>query len=122
MRTDQYIGLSPRAQEYLEKNALSCFVTTIIEYPKDPVKKTIMSERSVETRLWQTTYDKIEGAFGNTFPLSEYRLSDGTKIREKVQAEPWSSGPCYFTCLVNKRTGEVIEETKWTEEEINEYL
>lgn len=38
---------------------------------------------------------------------------------EVVQAEPWSSGPCIFTCLMNlgslKRIGE------WSDEDINKW-
>ena len=122
MRTDQYIGLSEKAQEWLKKNALPCFVTVIKEFPKDPVTKTITSERSQHTELWKTEYGMIDTAYGNDFPLYQYRLKDQRKVVEVVQASPWSSGPCYFLCLVVKGTDEVIPESKWTDEEMDEYL
>lgn len=50
------------------------------------------------------------GMFGEKIPLSCWKLPDtekfkhanereGSCIREKVQATPWSSGPMIFTCL-----------------------
>lgn len=121
-RTDNYIGLSPRAEEFLKNNCHEIFVTTIREYPKDREKNTILSEKSVSVELWSEKYDKLEGAFYNSFPLYEYYLRNGKTVIEVLQADPWSSGPCFFLCLADKDTGNPIEETKWTEEEIEEYI
>ena len=122
MRTDQYMGLSPRAQEFLENNGLKCIITQIKEFPKDPIKKTVTSERKVWTELWREPYDEIEGAFGNKFSLYMYRLSDRTKIIEEIQEQPWSSGPCFFLCLKYKKTDVLIPDTRWTEQEIEDSI
>ena len=74
-RTDQYIGLTSAASNYLGS---------------------IGAERT-------KTYE-IEGAW-NTITLSVYekKLEDGVNLferfTEEVQESPWSSGPMYFTHL-----------------------
>jgi hypothetical protein len=39
--------------------------------------------------------------------LVEYTLKDGSKVREIVQAVPWSAGPCIFLALQNEQ-GETL--------------
>jgi len=41
---------------------------------------------------------------------------EGEKIREIIQAIPWSGGPCIFLCL-KLENGQLIGE--WTNEELN---
>ncbi len=55
-------------------------------------------------------------------PFSKYSLPDGRVLVEDVQSEPWSSGPCYFLALKDHKTGDWVEETLWSEEEMNEHL
>ena len=50
--------------------------------------------------------------------LDEFVLKDGRKIREVLQAAPWSSGPCIFLCLEYADTEERMFE--WTEQEIRD--
>ncbi|MHA2428916.1 MAG: hypothetical protein ACXADB_12910 [Candidatus Hermodarchaeia archaeon] len=101
MRTDQMIGLSPRGQKLVA----------------DP-------------NLTRVQHTLLEGAFGNTFPLYEWRLPiwqyadtyKMTLVLEEVQASPWSSGPCFFLALKDKESREWIKESLWTNQEMEEYL
>lgn len=44
-------------------------------------------------------YVGAHGMFGEDIELGQWRDADGNTYREVVQADPWSSGPCIFTCL-----------------------
>lgn len=44
-------------------------------------------------------YVGAHGMFGEDIELGQWRDADGNRYREVVQADPWSSGPCIFTCL-----------------------
>ena len=44
-------------------------------------------------------YIGAHGMFGEDIELGRWRDADGNAYREVVQADPWSSGPCIFTCL-----------------------
>ena len=73
----------------------------------------------------QDKQNQTLGMFDEVIPLGVWR-KDEKLYYEKVQIEPWSSGPMIFTCIVehNIETGFlVIEETMWIEEyvERNEY-
>ena len=64
----------------------------------------------------------IEGAWDDKVAdLYQYTLSDGKVYTEYVQADPWSSGPCYFIALKDENDVP-ISESLWTEEEIEGYL
>lgn len=109
MRCTQLIGLSPAATNYLQENGI------------------IIKGKSCPT-CGHTSFDDYDckvygeahasGMFDDGPDLREYKLKDGSTVKEIVQATPWSSGPCIFLCLAKdgKRIGE------WTEEEIDERL
>jgi hypothetical protein len=92
MRTDQYIGLNERGKKFVEglRAEILC---------------------------------KFEGAFYNKFYLYAYYadneefMSIEPTCIEFIQEAPWSSGPMYFIALTTIR-GTQVEESLWTEEEI----
>ncbi len=86
----QFVGLHHRAELYLRK-------------------KGIVSQRR---------YAHAYGMFEEELPLLEYRLRDGSVVREIEQCSPWSSGPVIFYCL--EKGGKQI--SRWSDQEINEYL
>ena len=49
--------------------------------------------------------------------LNRYTFPDGRVLVEKVQADPWSSGPVVFTALQDE-SGKWIPESLWSEQEI----
>lgn len=44
-------------------------------------------------------YVGAHGMFGEDIELGRWRDADGNSYTEVVQADPWSSGPCIFTCI-----------------------
>lgn len=49
--------------------------------------------------------------------LREYLTDKDAWVKEIVQIEYWSSGPCIYLALADE-TGKIITETMWPEEEI----
>jgi hypothetical protein len=47
--------------------------------------------------------------------LYEYTLKDGSKVKEVVQACPWSSGPMIYLCLEDEHGNKMFP---WPEEEM----
>ena len=92
MRSTQYIGLNKRGEEY------------IAEYSKE-----VIAGKNIAV-----------GIDGEEMPLNGYRLTDGRIVYEVVQTEMWSSGSMIFTCLETIQ-GDMIEESKWLDSEIEEY-
>lgn len=111
MRTDNYMGLPGDARVFLDTNCKKVKCELVKTFPDGSKTESFWSEN------YREKCDVIEGAFYNKFDLFEYELKDGRKVREEVQAEPWSSGPCYFIQLVDSETGEVL--FKHTQEDIN---
>lgn len=56
------------------------------------------------------------GMFGDGPELYKYQLKDDSWVYEKVQAVPWSSGPCIFLMLVDQNNKPLF---KWSDDEIN---
>lgn len=109
IRMDQFIGLNERGQRFAQK---------------------LRSIPGVKVWVWR----EIEGAWspsvgplhayevpeqGSLFPQEYPALAPGV-YKEYVQAEPWSSGPCYFLAIMGPDGP--IQETLWTDEEIDEFL
>jgi glutaredoxin len=59
---------------------------------------------------------KNEGMFDDGPELYEYTLNGGEKVREVVQAAPWSSGPCIFLKLVDEAGKDLFT---WADKDIN---
>jgi len=100
MRTDQYIGLSRRAKDWLDKNRKPPVVCKMCNTPT-PMKPEVIGV--------------YEGMFGNKYNLHRHQLKHGY-ADEFLQASPWSSGPMFFIGL---RINEGIE-LRWTDSEIRE--
>lgn len=86
-RTDQWVGLTDKANAY-------------IHFIKEKYKGRLISEKILlvgkdislcgdEFYGTQLTFQELD----DNSPNSHYI------IREKIQMTPWSSGPMYFTCL-----------------------
>lgn len=113
-RTDWFVGLNGKAMKYLEENGRWGKIQTLDDennvLREEPW---IMCERGTKYR-WVSM-------FGDEHPLRAFPLKNGKVIYEKVQAEPWASGPNFFSCLVDEN-GKEIAESLWTDEEIEEML
>ena len=62
-------------------------------------------------------YDYFIGMFEDKYPLCRAIFPDGVIIEEFVQAEVWSSGPCFFIAL--RKNGEEIKESLWEQKDID---
>ena len=111
IRMSQNVGLSPTALDYIRNNCLHDTITVLrngkweSEY-KEPRKV-----------LYKGKVDQYE-PFAEPL-LYEYETIDNYKVREIIQAQPWSSGPMYFLCLEDDTGKRMFE---WTEEEIERCL
>lgn len=61
---------------------------------------------------------RIEGMFGEQYPLATYELVDGRTLTEYVQETYWSAGPCIFLALCEGAEEEPLAESLWTEKEM----
>lgn len=109
-RSDNFIGLHNKAWQYLNKNG---------KWGKRRLvdgRGKILEEKPELICEWDTKYTWIS-MFGGENPLRVFPLKNGKKVYEVVQAEPWASGPCLFTCLVNEK-GKKLKTTMWKDKEI----
>jgi len=98
MRCDQHMGLPKEALEFLSKY----LVTPPCPYCNRP----LVQECEV--------IGQYEGMFGDIYDLRRYNLKSGLTADEFLQADPWSSGPCFFIGL---RVSDGLE-FRWPEQDI----
>jgi len=106
MRCTQIAGLQPEAQDWLEANCRKV-PTGICKHCGKPNGETLDG----------VVYDGSgsSGMFEDGPHLQEYTTTEGKKVREVVQAAPWSSGPVIFLCL--EIDGEQM--FRWPEDKVN---
>jgi len=119
IRMLQWIGLNDRAQKIIVGESVVLWWDTVsrrfpdgrvVNFPEDAITgSTVKRESSGET------YSDPFSDEPNT--MSKWTFPDGHVLFEKVQADPWSSGPCVFTALQDEK-GEWVKESLWTDEEI----
>lgn len=124
MRTTQWIGLSPRARNFIDGHNVMCREVTVRSWPDGRLEVTEpvqVSVSRVKKEQWGCTY----GMFDEEIPLHKYTFPDGSVLYEVVFAEPWSSGPCIFTTLRKSNTVRMSEPVvingvnlDWTDDEI----
>ncbi len=87
-RTDQWIGLTDTATEFLDQ------LREV--YGEDIVESKIVLVPKESTLCSETDFTGIQLTYidKDTKSANSHYI-----IREKVQYDPWSSGPMYFTCL-----------------------
>ena len=115
MRQDQYIGLTKEALHFLDELMGQKKSTSIhIDWETRQVVTEEVHNCNKEI------YSHINGAWTDVVSNLHQYVKDGIPVvREIVQAESWSSGPCYFLCLEDEKGVKWFE---WTEEEMNSYL
>lgn len=121
-RSTSFIGLNDRARKLVEGRMTEVTDHTIRTWPDGRTENLEpVSTMVSDTVVLEGKSGCVHGMFGEPYPLDAYRLFDGTLYKEKVQAEPWSSGPVIFTALVDGE-GKWVEESKWTDEEIGRHI
>jgi len=109
-RTDWFIGLSEAARKFLDEKCIKLKQITYDENNKPISEIEAYKSEKGDRYHWHSM-------FGGKYPLNVYFLKDGSKVYEKVQLDPWSSGPNIFTALVDE-DGNWIKETLWDEDKV----
>lgn len=99
-RSDQYIGLTKRAEDYLDfiRDNYTCDVE---KFELVPPEGTLACAYPIEGNLVRMYY--------NHNIISD--VNEYFEFREEIQYEPWSSGPMYFTRLrgfLKKKNEQII--------------
>lgn len=107
MRSTQYMGIPDEAEKFIRNNI-----------KRSPSKICSECGHNSGGQELSEIYDSAadQGMFDDGPNLYRYTMKDGTTWIEKVQAVPWSSGPCIFLMLVQENGP---GEFKWDEESIN---
>jgi hypothetical protein len=99
------MGLTPEAEAWLEENC-----------QKEGYDPCPHCGKMTKTHL-KVIAEEVKDMFYENGPtLHIYLTHDGKKVKEIVQAAPWSSGPIGFLCL--ELEGEVLI-GEWDKEEID---
>lgn len=112
MRSDQFVGLNKRAIEFLEKNAIKATHIIIVD------GKIISTEEKVHVIEGKNYRSEM---YNDDIRLNSYILYDGQRVDEYEQYCGYSSGEVHFIALLDSG-GTPIEETLWTQEEIENNL
>ena len=107
MRCTQEAGLRQEAKEFLDQQCLR-EPTNFCKHCGKPNGETVKRKVYDDSRS--------SGMFEDGPLLYEYELKDGTKVKEVVQANPWSSGPVIFLCLEREDKTRIGE---WPDEDID---
>lgn len=116
IRQDQMIGLSNAALSFISELSQKDEIVNI-RFVNGKLEDIVTAIVAKMVKNDKSDKYKFLGMFEDEYKLNAYLLKDGTKIYEKLQEDPWSSGPMFFLALVNEND-EWIEATKWSEEEI----
>jgi len=109
MRCYQHIGLKKEVYEWLRENVA---VRDVVTH-----KCKNCGHEDVADELVILDEEHVDMFYGDGPTLTTYRLKTGAKVKEIVQAEPWSSGPIGFLCLELDDGKRLFE---WSAEEIRE--
>lgn len=132
IRCTQIIGLNERAEQLIEGEEILLYdLTEKRRYP-DGREEALPPRPVFGSSVSKEVCGVFYGMFEEEYPLHRYTLPSGEIYEERVQAEPWSSGPCIFLALICAG-GEVwqpqgapadswLAQTLWSEAEINSSL
>lgn len=117
IRMDQFMGLNKWATELVKgERVLVCTEKGMRVFPDG--REEPFSHEVHGSSVRKEKSGKTFSGFNPGYPLYKYTLPDGTVYEERVQAEPWSSGPVFFLALVDE-IGQWVPESLWTDEEID---
>lgn len=107
MRCDQFVGLSPTTQAFLDEHRV-------------PLKVCEHCHQQLPRKLQQQSVmgpiGHYYGMFNEEYPLHRHILKDGRTADEFHQISPWSSGPIHHIGLRVSDGTEFV----WTDKEIAE--
>lgn len=117
-RYDQHMGLNEWARDFVEGDPLILYYEEGVRtYPDG--RKEVVEERAVmgSTVTMEPSEKYYTGMFDDQYPLYRYRFVDGRTVEERIQANPWSSGPQFYKALVSIEDGKErwVVESLWSE-------
>ena len=116
MRCDQFIGLNEWASKRV--SGTKTVRERGVRIFADGTRKRFYRTVRIPTARVEVI-SKLSGAWtDHVADLHRYTMPDGEVYVEYVQAEPWSSGPCYFIAL-RGADGQPVPESLWTEDDID---
>lgn len=117
MRCDQWEGLNPWAQKFVEGTRVLDYLLKQIKIYPDGRREVLPTRKIfVSTVKKQASERSFEGF--DTWYLSDYIFPDGKIFREVVQTTPWSSGPMIYTALQDENN-QWVKESLWSQKEID---
>lgn len=118
MRTDQFMGLTEVAEKIVAGEQVFLYAEDVRRTYPDSHEETLPTREVYGSNVrHEDSGQRFTGMFDNEYTLTRYVFPDGRVLTEAVQADPWSSGPCFFLALKDE-TGAWVKESLWTEEEI----
>ena len=114
IRMDQVFGLNEWAEKFVKGKRVFAYTERVIRTFPDGKGEVVYPDRQVykSSVKKEKSGEHFSGMFDEKYSLHKYTFPDGKVYFEKVQAEPWSSGPCFFLALVDEK-GEWVPESLW---------
>ena len=120
MRCTQVRGLSDGAVKWLKEHCLMETRRYRVEVLREGVWVQEGEAEILENLKSESTGHTCPGMFDeDAYELTRHFTKDGRKVVEYLQACPWSSGPVLFIALRYEDTNEPIQESLWSEEDID---
>ena len=118
IRMDQHMGLNQWAAKFVAGTRVFLYTEKVERVHPDRRVEKFRPRRVYGSSVRkEESGSSFSGMFGDTYPLHTYTFPDGRVYAESVQAEPWSSGPCFFLALKDEN-GAWVPESLWSEEAI----
>ncbi len=118
IRCDQFMGLNEWAQNFVKGEPVLVYTEEVTRVYPDGRRETLEPRPVYESSVKKEQSNEFcSGMFGDEYPLNKYTFPDGRVCFERVQAEPWSSGPVFFLALQDEK-GNWVPESLWSEKEI----
>ena len=118
MRMNQHLGLNEWAEQFVAGEPILLYTERITRlYPDERVEGVPDQPIHGSTVRSEPSGESFTGMFEDEYPLRKFTFPDGRVFYERVQADPWSSGPVFFLALQDER-GRWVPQSQWTEEQI----
>ena len=116
MRSDQWIGLNAWATREVGRTRTAREVGVRV-FRRGRIER---FDRKVRVPFAKVeVISPVAGAWVDVVGhLHRYIMPNGKVYEEFLQADPWSSGPCYFIALKDQQ-GNPVPQSLWTDEELN---
>lgn len=117
-RFDQHMGLNEWARDFVEGDPVVLYHEESVRTYPDGHKEFVENRPIMGSTVSREPSDQCyEGMGGDQYPLWRYKFLDGRIFEERVQADPWSSGPMFYLALVEIVNGQEnwLQNSLWSE-------